>query len=78
MESWQYGLIDHWNKQNMPQPDRKCADYRQQSSELPRISLANLSGAFVLLLVGWSLAIFAFIVEKIVHYHKLNRNIHNQ
>lgn len=59
----------------MPQPDRKCASYSQKNSQLPRISLANLSGAFILLLVGWSVAFLAFLVEKIVYYHKLNRAI---
>ena len=74
MELMQYGLIHKWEKQFMPQPDRKCLNsYLNPTNTKTRISIDNLSGAFALLLVGWSLAIFAFLFEKIVYYHKLNR-----
>ena len=68
----QYGFLQHWEKQFMPQPDKKCSDNHQKQKK-PRISLGNFSGVFVLLLVGWSCAFFAFLIENIVYYRKLNR-----
>jgi len=72
MEMMQYGFLQHWEKQFMPQLDKKCSDNHQKQKKM-RISLGNFSGVFVLLFVGWSCAFFAFLIEKIVYYRKLNR-----
>ena len=71
LELRQFGLIQHWEKQFLPQPN-ECATKYLEKPEKPRISLKNLSGAFLLLLVGISVAILVFIIEKIVYYHKKN------
>jgi hypothetical protein len=69
----QFGLIQHWGKQFIPQPD-ECLNNYQDKPDKPRISLKNLSGAFLVLLVGSTASLFAFIIEKIVYYHKKNLN----
>jgi len=60
----------------VPTPD-DCLTYKyqeKQTTKKPRISLKNLSGAFLILGVGINIAFFVFLVEKIVYYHKKNFN----
>ena len=73
LEMQQFGLIQHWGKQFIPQPG-ECRNNYQNVPEKPRISLKNLSGAFLILVVGLTLAFLAFIMEKIIYYHKQNFN----
>ncbi len=40
----------------------------------PRLSLGSLAGPFCILLIGYLLSTFTFIVEKIVHYWKANNS----
>ena len=62
----------HWEKKFNPQPDRCLGDINKVLRN-HRISLDNLSGAFVVLLMGYAFAFFVFIVEKIIYYHKKNQ-----
>ena len=71
LELRQYGLIQHWEKNFAPQPN-ECATKYSEIPNKPRISLKNLSGAFLLLIVGLSIATLVFIIETIVYYHKKN------
>lgn len=71
LEMAQFGFIQHWEKTFLSQPDECLTNYNDIPDK-PRISLKNLSGAFLILLVGLPLALLAFIVEKIVYYHKKN------
>ena len=71
LEMAQFGFIQHWEKTFQTQPDECLTNYNDIPDK-PRISLKNLSGAFLILLVGLPLALLAFIVEKIVYYHKKN------
>jgi hypothetical protein len=71
LELRQFGLIQHWEKQFLPQPNDCLTNY-QDIPKQPRISLKNLSGAFLILLVGLTASFFAFIVERIVYYHQQN------
>ena len=74
MELKQNGFIEKWETQSIPQPNKNCSlDVLQQRTTRPRISFADLIGAFVLLAVGLSLAALAFLIEKIIYYHQLNR-----
>lgn len=64
------GLIDIWTKWYLPDV-RQCLEksdkfVRQKSSKAgsPRLSLKNLTGSFVVLLVGYLVSLCAFIVEK--------------
>jgi len=68
------GLLAHWEKKYYPQPDRCLGDIKKVS-RTQRISLNNLSGAFLVLLVGYAIALFAFIIEKIINYHEKNFKI---
>ena len=71
LEMRQFGFIQRWEKQFFPQPNKCQTNYNDVPNQ-PRISFKNLSGAFLLLLVGLSLAFFIFILEKIIYYHKMN------
>jgi len=63
----------HWEKKFNPQPDRCLLGDINKVFGNHRISLDNLSGAFVVLLMGYALAFFVFIVEKIIYIHKKNQ-----
>ena len=71
MEMREFGLIEHWEKKFTPQPD-ECFDKYKEIPDKPRISLKNLSGAFVVLVVGFAIALLVILIEKIVYYHKKN------
>ncbi|XP_046641263.1 ionotropic receptor 93a-like [Daphnia pulicaria] len=72
----QTGLIDHWESWFRPMP-RKCmanvkkGDKKKETEHLP-ISLKNLTGAFVVLLVGLSISFLAFLVEQIASIAERN------
>jgi uncharacterized membrane protein SpoIIM required for sporulation len=72
----QYGLVKHWEDKYYPQLDKCLGNsnkLEQNSNKKPlpqRISLNNLGGAFLALAIGYALALFVFIVERIVHYYR--------
>lgn len=69
----QFGLIERWGKQFLAQPD-ECLNNYQDKPDKPRISLKNLSGAFLILLIGLATSSLIFVMEKIIYYHKKNFN----
>lgn len=71
------GLLDIWNE--WYQPDvRQCLDKADKMMQLkpseyepPQLSLTNLTGAFVVLLVGYLVSFLAFVSENIYWYAKI-------
>lgn len=73
----QTGIIDHWDLWFRPMPlqcqgNIKSVDKPKSSKTLkmknrpPALSLKNLTGAFIVLLIGFSLSFLAFLCEQIV------------
>lgn len=62
-----FGLIDYWNDLNFANP-YQCLDKKvtKKSSSHPRLSLKNLTGAFVVLLAGYATSLIVFIIEHLV------------
>jgi ionotropic glutamate receptor len=82
MELQQSGLIDYWDTWFRPMP-LQCLGKIQygykapNKNEHPPLSLKNLTGAFIILSVGLSLSLLAFLCEKILflfkrHCHQLH------
>jgi|LakMenEpi03Aug12_release.lakeMendotaPanAssembly.Ray.scaffolds.fasta_scaffold1161364_2 ionotropic glutamate receptor len=82
MELLQSGLIDYWDTWFRPMP-LQCKGKIQygytppNNNEHPPLSLKNLTGAFIILSVGLSLSLLAFLCEKILflfkrHCHQLH------
>jgi hypothetical protein len=71
MDLHQTGLIDFWDTWFRPMPPQ--CDGKPKNSEkgnkLTPLSLNNLTGAFIVLLVGLSLSLLTFLCEKI-HFRK--------
>ncbi|XP_046636084.1 ionotropic receptor 93a-like isoform X2 [Daphnia pulicaria] len=68
MEVWETGLPSYWVKNAMP-PAQKCFAQSKpltSSRQIP-IRLNDLEGAFLILGIGFGLATFIFLVEKIFH-----------
>ena len=72
------GLIDHWDVLLRPLPI-KCRPIFETNSKkskktdkLTPLSLKNLTGAFLVLLVGMLLSLFSFLCEKISVVFKPN------
>ena len=65
----QTGIIDHWDSWFRPLPPQCKANIRKQSKKTGTkhvaLSLKNLTGAFVVLLIGFSLSFLVFLVERI-------------
>ena len=70
MQLRENGLLQHWENKFYPKLD-KCMDGAyKMTNKNHRISFKNLSGAFVALLVGITLALFSFLLEKIIFFSK--------
>ena len=57
------GLIEKWKDQYQPKPIKKCLAWNQKG-QFSRLSIANLSGAFVILLIGYLVSLFISIFEN--------------
>ncbi|XP_046641006.1 ionotropic receptor 93a-like [Daphnia pulicaria] len=72
----QTGIIDHWDSWFRTMP-RKCManikyGYNTETKPSP-LTLKNLTGAFIVLLIGSSLSLLAFLCEKILSMPKRHR-----
>ena len=61
----EFGLIDHWVASNRANPHQCLKQITQKQSTHPRLSLNNLMGAFVVLLVGLGASLFVFMTEQL-------------
>lgn len=72
----QTGIIDHWDSWFRPMPRQCLANIKKGAKKLETkhsaISLKNLTGAFVVLSIGFSLSFLAFLVELIISMAKRN------
>ncbi|XP_046640837.1 ionotropic receptor 93a-like isoform X2 [Daphnia pulicaria] len=73
MEFQQAGLFDHWESEFNPMPPQCLATTKsgnqKQETKPSVIKLSNLTGAFVVLLIGFSASFLIFLFE-------LNNNLH--
>ena len=69
------GLLDKW-RSRFRKGKGRCVSEKKDDS-LHRISLQNLSGAFVVFCVGIVSAVLVFIAELIIH-HRSTKAINNQ
>jgi ionotropic glutamate receptor len=72
LELQQAGLVNYRDTWFRPMPPR-CngkPEIRSKKTKLSPLSLNNLTGAFLVLLVGLSLSILAFLGEKIISVHE--------
>jgi hypothetical protein len=72
LELTETGIIDYWEILFRPMPGKCEANYKTGYNALPTdnqhkpLTLKNLTGAFLVLLVGLSLSLLAFLYEKII------------
>jgi len=81
LELQQIGLINYWDLWFRPMP-RQCMEniksgYTTPTNKHPPLSLKNLTGAFIVLLVGFSLSLLAFLCEKITSIPERHRRRRN-
>ena len=75
MQRWaDSGLALHWVKSYQPSA-KGCLfdDYKKNAPAIRVLTLEDLSGEFVVLLMGCALSLFAFLIEKIHHYRMMLR-----
>lgn len=66
------GFIDYWDLWFRPMPEQCIENFKRggfkspRSRKYPSLSFKNLSGAFLLFLVGTSLSVLAFLCEHII------------
>ena len=63
------GLIDKWASKYVPK-DTKCSTPNRKEKQEPhkRLSLSHLSGAFAVLIIGYSFAFLVFLVENVINF----------
>lgn len=78
-----FGLIEYWMKFHVASP-RQCLDtitrHNKQSAN-PRLSLKNLTGAFVILGFGCMISFLVFVIERLKFTYQRYRNksvVHRQ
>jgi ionotropic glutamate receptor len=73
LELTETGIIDYWEILFRPMPGKCKANFQTGYNALPTdnqqhkpLTLKNLTGAFLVLLVGSSLSLLTFLCEKII------------
>lgn len=59
------GILGRWVLKLSPEPQQCLELNNRRENELQRIALSHLTSAFVILGIGYLLALFCFIYEKI-------------
>lgn len=59
------GLMDEWNKKFNPEPTECLMKYKEKANDKTRLSLRNLTSAFVLVVFGWVLSTIIFVAELV-------------
>ena len=74
MQLWETGLPQLWKKNSMPRAP-KCFEKKNLRKPAVRkpIQLNDLKGAFLIFGIGFGLATFAFLVEKIISVYRSHR-----
>jgi hypothetical protein len=73
LEIQQIGLVDFWDSWFRPMPpqcDGKPQSGNKKKKTTTPLSLKNLTGAFLVLLVGLSLSLLAYLCEKIISIYE--------
>nr|CAH0101150.1 unnamed protein product [Daphnia galeata] len=66
IEMNQFGFIDFWIQSYQATPHRCLSpSVRKKKWETPRLSLKNLTGAFAVLVIGYSVSFLVFIFERL-------------
>lgn len=90
LELMQTGIVDHWELWFRPMPLQclpnfqsvykpKNSNKMKMKSQPPALSLKNLTGAFIILIFGFSVSLLAFLGELIIsmpgrHRQRLERS----
>ncbi len=73
LEIQQIGVVDFWDTWFRPMPPQ-CNGKPQSGNKKKKtttpLSLKNLTGAFLVLSVGLSLSLLAYLCEKIISIHE--------
>jgi ionotropic glutamate receptor len=76
LEQQEMGLTDYWDRLLRPMPPQ-CTGKPQtgkKTKKLSPLTLKNLTGAFVVFLIGLSLSLLAFLGEKIISLSEQHRS----
>lgn len=72
-----FGLIEYWMKFHAANP-YQCLDSsthrNNKQTSRPRLSLKNLTGAFAVLVFGYTISLIIFILERFKFYYQHSRN----
>lgn len=74
MELWETGLPPFWVKNGLPNAPKCFAKSKTRDNNSARqgaIRLDDLTGAFLILGIGFGLATFVFLLEKIIGFRRM-------
>jgi len=66
------GLLEEWIKRSIPTYDERCKNYHHarlsnsKGNHPPRLSVPNLMGPFIILLLGYIISLSVFVVENVL------------
>ena len=71
---WESGIFDYWFKKYEPKIDKCLLDsYKDAAPKLKALSLVDMSGPFIILLLGLSLSLVVFLVELAWNFNRSRR-----
>ena len=62
------GLLNHWIDKSITDRDRCLNIFKDKTPASPRLTLQNMSSPFILLVIGYIMALVAFVGEKIAYF----------
>ena len=68
MQLSEAGLLNHWMDESFEKRDRCLKKFKDKTPTSPRLTLQNMSSPFFVLVIGYILALVAFIGEKIANF----------
>ena len=70
LRMFEVGLLQKWKNQYQPKPYRcllpSNGDKKEPSGSLHRLNFQNLSGAFVIIILGCVFSILSFAIENLI------------
>lgn len=72
---YQAGLMGHWRNQFV-QGDKAsiCKTQKKKPKNLRRLNLHDLASAFFILMVGYIISLFLFLVEQLRRFGRVRRH----
>ena len=75
MKAESVGLFQIWWKKTIADPTLCLNEHHDQEVKVPTLALGHLSGAFVVLGVGYGIAFLTFLSELVYRFYQMEKSV---